>query len=222
MTDYVRAGLAKRRAELAGEADKLHARSAQIGTDLGHLDAVIRQFDPDYDLGSIRPKRPRTQDAAGRGDMSRFIMRVLREASEPVATHEVVRLMTERGQDAGDRRLGEEHDGARGHGVQPAEGGGDGAGDPGDGAGHVVENCKVDACSFLNSYNAGIIGFEVPLRPAQSVRKSPRKPVLSSVYLKELVQRKSPLDKGSWTSASRSKPPYKVSKWASSATERLF
>ena len=106
MTDYVLSGLTKRRAELAGEAETLRARLAQIATDTGHLDAVIRQFDPDYDLGSIRPKRPRVQDAAGRGDMSRFIMKVLREATEPVATHDVVRrLMVERGQDAGDRRL---------------------------------------------------------------------------------------------------------------------
>ena len=106
MTDYVLAGLAKRRAELCGEAETLRARLAQIATDTGHLDAVIRQFDPDYDLGSIRPKRPRVQDAAGRGDMSRFIMKVLREATEPVATHEVVRrLMAERGQDTEDRRL---------------------------------------------------------------------------------------------------------------------
>ena len=106
MTDYMLAGLTKRRAELAGEAESLRARLAQIATDTGHLDAVIRQFDPDYDLGSIRPKRPRLQDAAGRGDMSRFLMKVLREATEPVATHDVVRrLMTERGQDAGDRRL---------------------------------------------------------------------------------------------------------------------
>ena len=106
MTDYVLAGLTKRRAELAGEAETLRARLAQIATDTAHLDAVIRQFDPDYDLSSIRPKRPRVQDAAGRGDMSRFIMKVLREATEPVATHEVVRrLMTERGQDVEDRRL---------------------------------------------------------------------------------------------------------------------
>ncbi len=106
MTDYVLSGLTKRRAELAGEADTLHTRLAQIATDVGHLDAVIRQFDPDYDLGSIRPKRPRTQDAAGRGEISRFVLQVLREAAEPVATHEVMRrLMTERGQDAGDSRL---------------------------------------------------------------------------------------------------------------------
>ena len=106
MTDTVLAGLTKRRAELAGEADIFRARLAQIATGTGHLDAVIRQFDPDCDLGSIRPKRPRVQDAAGRGDMSRFIMKVLREATEPVATHEVVRrLMAERGQDTEDRRL---------------------------------------------------------------------------------------------------------------------
>ena len=106
MTDYVLAGLTKRRAELSGEAETLRARLAQIATDTGHLDAVIRQFDPDYDLGSIRPKRPRVQDAAGRGDMSRFVLKVLREAAEPVATHDVVRrLMTERGQDTEDRRL---------------------------------------------------------------------------------------------------------------------
>lgn len=106
MTDYVLAGLAKRRAELAGEADKMHARLAQIGTDLGHLDAVIRQFDPDYDLGSIRPKRLHGPDVAGRGEMSRFVLKVLREVTEPVTTHEVARrLMTERGQDMGDRRL---------------------------------------------------------------------------------------------------------------------
>lgn len=106
MTDYVLAGLTKRRAELAGGAETLRARLAQIAGDTGHLDAVIRQFDPDYDLGSIRPKCARGPDVAGRWEMSRFIMKVLREAAEPVATHEVVRrLMTERGQDTEDRRL---------------------------------------------------------------------------------------------------------------------
>ena len=106
MTEHVLSGLIKRRAELAGETDTFRARLAQIATDLGHLDAVIRQFDPDYDLGAIRAKRPRTQDVAGHGDMSRFIMKVLREATEPVATHEVARrLMAERGQDVEDQRL---------------------------------------------------------------------------------------------------------------------
>ncbi len=43
---------------------------------------------------------------ARRGEMSRFIMKVLREATEPVATHDVVlRLMAEHGQDVEDRQL---------------------------------------------------------------------------------------------------------------------
>ena len=41
MTEHVLSGLTKRRAELAGEAEALRARLAQISTDLGHLDAVI-------------------------------------------------------------------------------------------------------------------------------------------------------------------------------------
>jgi hypothetical protein len=106
MTGHVLSGLTKRRAELTGEAETLRARLAQIGTDVVHLDVVIRQFDPDYDLGSIRPKRARPEDAVGRGEIGRFVLQVLREATEPVATHDVARrLMAERGQDVEDRRL---------------------------------------------------------------------------------------------------------------------
>lgn len=108
MTDYVLLGLTKRRAELTGEADSLKARLAQIGTDLGHLDAVIRQFDPDYDLGSIRAKRPRGPDVARPGEMSRFVLSVLREAVEPMLTTDVAaRFMAQKGMDGQDRKLAE-------------------------------------------------------------------------------------------------------------------
>ena len=94
---------------MAGEADRLHARLAQIGTDLGHLDAVIRQFNPDYDLASIRPKRPRGPDVARPGEMSRFVLGVLRGAAEPVPTSDVAaRFMAERGIDGQNRRLVEQ------------------------------------------------------------------------------------------------------------------
>ena len=108
MTDYVLLGLTKRRAELTGEADTLKAGLAQIGTDLGHLDAVIRQFDPDYDLASIRPKRPRGPDVARPGEMSRFVLGVLREAAEPMPTPDIAaRFMAQRGMDGQDRKLAE-------------------------------------------------------------------------------------------------------------------
>jgi len=106
MTDYVLAGLTKRRAELTGEGDALRAKLASVATDLGHLDAVIRQFDPDYDLASIQPKRPRGPDVARRGEMTRFVLGVLRDAAEPVPTSDLAaRLMTERGMDGQDRKL---------------------------------------------------------------------------------------------------------------------
>jgi hypothetical protein len=104
MTDIV-AGLSKRRAELSGEAETLRARLAAIGTDLAHLDAVIRQFDPDHDIAAIRPKRTRTTDAAGHGEMSRAILAVLREASEPLSTVEVAeRLGKSQDADAANKR----------------------------------------------------------------------------------------------------------------------
>lgn len=71
MSQQIIAGLVKRRAELAGEAEALKARIAGIATDIGHLDATIRLFDPDHDIAAIRPKRPRGPDVAGRGEMLR-------------------------------------------------------------------------------------------------------------------------------------------------------
>ena len=115
MTDYVLSGLVKRRAELAGEADALRARLADITADLGHLDAVIRLFDPDHDIAAIRPKTPRGPDTAGRGERGRLVLDVLREAGEPIPAVDVVRrMLAKQGQDAGDGRLAEGRAEARG------------------------------------------------------------------------------------------------------------
>jgi len=106
MAGYVLAGLTKRRAALTGEADTLKARLAQIGTDLGHFDAVTRQFDPDHDLGSTRPKRSRGPGVARRGEVSRFALGVLRDAAGPMPTPDVAaRLTMERSMGGQDRKL---------------------------------------------------------------------------------------------------------------------
>ena len=102
---YVITGLVKRRAELAGEAETLKARIARIGTDLGHLDATIRLFDPNYDLAAIRRKRARGEGAAGRGEMSRAVLGVLRKATEPMTTAAGVEtVMAARGIDGQNRK----------------------------------------------------------------------------------------------------------------------
>ena len=104
--EHVLSGLTRKRAILAGEADALRSRLAQIGTDLAHLDAVIRLFNPDCDLARIRPKRPRAPDATKPGEMSRFVLDALRDAAEPGPTPAIAaRLMAERGMDGQDRRL---------------------------------------------------------------------------------------------------------------------
>lgn len=106
MTDYVLHGLVKRRSELACEEEGLRARLATITSDLAHLDATILLFDPEFDLGTIRPKRPRPADAANPGERSRLVLDVLRRAGEPVTVGEMVRrVMAENGQDAEDKNL---------------------------------------------------------------------------------------------------------------------
>ena len=105
MSEIVLNALAKRRAELMGEDTALRAKLAQIWADIGHLDAVIRQFDPDYNLAGIRGKRPRNREAARRGETSRAVLGLLREAGAPISTAEVVeRMMAQRGLDAAARR----------------------------------------------------------------------------------------------------------------------
>ena len=104
MTDIV-GGLVKRRAELAGEASALRAQIARIVVDLGHLDAVIRQFEPECDIDGIPPRRPRRADAAPPGEMSRYLLGVLRDAKGPLSTVEIAqRFMADRGIDAADTR----------------------------------------------------------------------------------------------------------------------
>ena len=104
--ENVLSGLIRKRAELAGEADRLRSCLAQLGTDMGHLDATIRLFDPDYDLAAIRAKRPRSSDAARPGEMSRFVLGALRDAAEPMPTPAIAaQLMAERGMDGQDRKL---------------------------------------------------------------------------------------------------------------------
>ena len=105
MTDYVLSGLVRRRAELSGEADAIRNRLAKIAADLNHLDAVICQFDPDHDIHGIRPKRPRGTNAAERGEMSRFVLGVLREAPSPVVVAAIAQqLLVECGVDVMDTK----------------------------------------------------------------------------------------------------------------------
>ncbi len=104
--EHVLAALIRKRAHLAGEADMLRTRVAQINADLAHLDAAIQLFDAELDPGTIRPVCRRGPDAARHGERSRAMLTVMREAGEPLTAAEIARrVMVQQGLEVGDQRF---------------------------------------------------------------------------------------------------------------------
>jgi hypothetical protein len=107
MNSFVLAGLVKRRAELAGDIENTHAKLRQLVADLENLDATILQFDPDYHVEAIRPKAFRPpKDWANRGEMTRIVLSILRQATEPLTTRDIaLEMLVSRALDRNDQRL---------------------------------------------------------------------------------------------------------------------
>ena len=79
-------GLVAKRGELAGEVEHHRRELQRLADELGHVDATIHLFDPNYDLGTIRVRKrgPRNQSFA-QGECQRLILEILREAVEPLS-----------------------------------------------------------------------------------------------------------------------------------------
>mgnify|MGYP000853906480 CR=1 FL=1 len=100
-------GLVRKRAELAGEIEAVQERLTELVRQLEALDATIRIFDADYQIEAIKPKARRPPDNwAKRGEMTRIILNILRQAAQPLTTRDIaLQLMTERALDVGDASL---------------------------------------------------------------------------------------------------------------------
>ena len=107
MNEFVLNGLVRRRAQLAGDIENTHEALRKMVLDLESLDATIVQFDPDFQVETIKPKAFRPpKDWSNRGQMSRIILSVLRQASEPLTTRDIaLQLLVERALDKSDLRL---------------------------------------------------------------------------------------------------------------------
>lgn len=107
MTDYVVTGLVKRRAQMAKEIEETHERLRTLVRDLESLDSTITQFDPSIQVESIKPRAFRPPaDWSKRGEMSRLILSVLRQAAEPLTGRDIAfELIVERALDKTDQRL---------------------------------------------------------------------------------------------------------------------
>src|ERR1700732_2473117 len=107
MNEFVLNGLVKRRAELAGDIERTHEALRKMVLDLESLDATIVQFDPDFQVETIKPKAFRPpKDWSNRGQMSRICLSILRQASEPLTTRDIaLQLLTERALNREDKKL---------------------------------------------------------------------------------------------------------------------
>lgn len=99
MTDYMVTGLVKKRGKIAGDIANMHDRLNQLVKDLEHIDATLRIVAPDMEVESIRPQMFRPpEDWSKRGQMSRIVLSILRQAKEPLTSREIAaQLILERG-----------------------------------------------------------------------------------------------------------------------------
>jgi hypothetical protein len=87
---HVIGALSNKRAELAGIVRQLEQQLVQHRTNLAHLDATMRLFDPDIRPKQIRPKLQRTRSVWFRpGECLRLIYDQLRDADHPITTREL-------------------------------------------------------------------------------------------------------------------------------------
>jgi hypothetical protein len=107
VTDYVLTGLVKRRAELTGAIERTHEALRKMLADLESLDATILQFDPTFHVESIKAKAFRPPaDWSNRGQMSRVVLSILRQAAEPLTSRDVaLELLVSRAMDKRDQKL---------------------------------------------------------------------------------------------------------------------
>jgi len=104
---HVVSALVRKRAELTGDIERTQDSLQCMIRDLENLDATILLFDADYQIEAIKPKAFRPPaDWAKRGEMTRIILSILRQAAEPLTTRDIAfQLMRERALDTGDVRF---------------------------------------------------------------------------------------------------------------------
>ena len=88
--EHVLSGLIRKRADLAGEIERTQQTLRKLVIDLDAIDSAIRIFDPNADIGNIKPHHYPHKHAAFRGEMMRFVMDTFRTAAgKPVTTKEI-------------------------------------------------------------------------------------------------------------------------------------
>ncbi|MGJ0426633.1 hypothetical protein [Methylocystis sp.] len=107
--EHTISGLLTKRADLFNEAERIRDRLAEIKNDIGAVDRVLCTLGHEGDLDAAMPRQKR-HVLFGPGELTRAILDVLRDATEPMATREIARaILAVNEQDPRDRRLLTEH-----------------------------------------------------------------------------------------------------------------
>ena len=106
--EHVINGLIRRRQEIADALELAQGTVRRLVLDIDAVDATIRLFQPDAELGTVRVRPTPRRHQAFRGESSRIIMTLLREAGGPMSTRDILlRVMALRGLNAADRPMHE-------------------------------------------------------------------------------------------------------------------
>ena len=104
--DNVVNGLLRRRQEVADRLETVQSQVRQLVLDLDALDATLRLFRPDVEIGVVRIKPIPRRHAAVRYESSRLIYSLLREAKGSLTTRDLVRgIMEARGMNTADHAM---------------------------------------------------------------------------------------------------------------------
>lgn len=103
--DNTISGLLRKRAELLGEAGGLRDRLAEIRNDVDALDRTLGALGYKGDLDVDMPRQKR-EVIFGQGELTRALMRELRDADGPMTSRELANnVLALKGDDVRDRRL---------------------------------------------------------------------------------------------------------------------
>jgi hypothetical protein len=103
---HVVTGLIAKRQEIAGQIESLQRDIRQATIDLDHVEAALRLFDPEVDLGALSPRKVAPILYDTKGDTGRVILETLRTAMRPLSTAQVCdAVMLARSLDTNDKAL---------------------------------------------------------------------------------------------------------------------
>ena len=98
----------RKRQSIADDLDAAQNKVRLLIQAIDAVDATIKLFQPDMEIGIVRVRPTPRRHTAFRGESSRMILNLLREAGEPMTTRDIVlAVMTARGLNATDKPMHE-------------------------------------------------------------------------------------------------------------------